>query len=193
MPARSRHAPSLALRQARKRLSQLLSRVEWLQLLNCAGLLLPAQEQGVQIADGADIRVSDQMVLPLDGVTRDHASLIFAWSQTFVIDEIGKREKLLNMHYTDFLEAVVRLAALKVLPTAALMRQTASRSPCHFFERAKVGVLNPGSTRKEYYHIRRPAVNVSPAEYGEHVDLFCSFLLERAGVIDPITQAPLDD
>ena len=122
------------------------------------------------------MQVTRLMEIALDGVTRDHAAMIFSSSNGFVIDEIAGRERLLHHTYGDFLEALVRLCQAKVLPTASLLKQTHSRSVKHFFERVKGGILDPGSTRKDYYYIRR----LSPDEpLADHLDVFISYLVDK--------------
>lgn len=166
---------SASERRAQKRLSQLLSLAEWTNFVAAAGMLLDGQ--GIQRAnDATPMQVTRLMEIALDGVTRDHAAMIFSSSNGFVVDELAGRERLLHHTYADFLEALVRLCQAKVLPTASLLKQAHSRSVKHFFERVKGGILDPGSTRKDHYYIRR----LSPDEpLADHLDVFISYIVDK--------------
>ena len=54
----------------------------------------------------------------------------------YVSDEVKRRDRMTHLSYTDFLEALVRLSALKPLPSPAILKQYEAKSCAHFFEQA---------------------------------------------------------
>jgi len=72
-------------------------------------------------------------------VTQREVRLCFIWSQTFVSDEIKRREKLINMTFVDFLEALCRLCCFKALPTPVQLRKAGVRTVKQFFDADAAG------------------------------------------------------
>ena len=66
--------------------------------------------------------------------TRREAGLIFAWSQMFVADEVKRREKLLNLTFEGFLEAIARVSLFKAIPTASQLVEKKLQSAADFFD-----------------------------------------------------------
>ena len=68
---------------------------------------------------------------------RREAALCFVWAQTFVTDEIKRRDKLVHLTFVDFLEAIARLCTFKALPTPELIEAIGAHSCAAYFEKAK--------------------------------------------------------
>merc|ERR1712087_553700 len=49
---------------------------------------------------------------------RREAAFCFVWSQMFVTDEIKRREKMMNLTFEGFIEALARITCFKALPTS---------------------------------------------------------------------------
>jgi len=157
-----------------------LSHPEWLAFLKTFDFLL--EGQGVRVGYiETEVAVSKDMAVPVagDGVTKDMATLIFCWSQSFVTDEMKRRDKMLCLSYVDFIEALARLASFKMLPTSEQLRLTNSASCAHFFEQAASGMLDPGVRDvKEQLYLRRPEEGDQLADY---LNTFISWMLEKIG------------
>ena len=164
-------------KQAKERANTLLSQFEWTTFLASFGMLL--EGQGFRYTD-MTISVSKDLAIPFDGVTRDHALLIFTWSQTFVTDEIKRRDKLTHLSYVDFLEAIARVSQHKTLPSRELLKMTSCKTPREFFERAKTGMLDPSVTLKEPFYIAKPSHSSRAEEpLAASLEIFIIHMLER--------------
>ena len=56
-------------------------------------------------------------LLDAHGFGRQEAALCFLWSQTFVADEVKRRDKSLHLSFEGFMEAVARVTCFKAIPT----------------------------------------------------------------------------
>jgi len=164
-------------KKAKEIANTLLSQSEWLSFLASFGMLL--EGQGFRHTD-ITIAVSKEMAIAFDGVTKDHALLIFTWSQTFVTDEIKRRDKLMHLSYVDFLEAIARISQHKTLPSRDLLKLTGCKTPRAFFEKAKTGLLDPAVTLKEPYYIAKPHHSSRADEpLSASLEIFIMYMLER--------------
>ena len=66
---------------------------------------------------------------------RREAALCFCWSQMFVADEVKRREKLLNLTFEGFLEALARLTCFKALPTASQLVERRVSTVSEYFDK----------------------------------------------------------
>jgi len=67
-------------------------------------------------------------------LTRREAGHVFVHSQMFIADEVKRREKLLNLSFEGFLEALGRLTLFKAMPTASQLVASKVDSPAKFFD-----------------------------------------------------------
>jgi len=73
------------------------------------------------------------------GFTIRHARLCYVWSQMRVVDDFKDNEKFESMQFTDFLEALARVAELIPLPPIQQIRKAGFRSALHYFTAVKSG------------------------------------------------------
>ena len=74
------------------------------------------------------------------GFDRRAAVFCFLWSSTFVTDEVKRREKMQNLNFVDFIEALARVCTFKGLPSSELLKTWGARSCAHFFLQEEQGV-----------------------------------------------------
>jgi len=96
--------------------SKLLSMDEWINFAYDVGLV--------------DTEVPERMI-----------RLCYIWSQTYVTDEIKKREKLTNAMIVDFYEMICRLCTFKSLPTQSHLDKADVKSTNEFFDVVRNGLV----------------------------------------------------
>jgi len=74
-------------------------------------------------------------------VTERELSLCFIWSQTFVSDEIKRREKMIHCMHVDFFEALARICCFKALPTDAQMEKVGATTCKQYFDAVAEGLV----------------------------------------------------
>jgi len=117
--------------------------------------------------------------------TRHSAVLCFVWSQPFVTDEARKRDKMSNLSYVDFLEALSRILTFKPLPSQELLKQYEAKSAAHFFEQVVNG------EHEGHEDMRRPitwkddgGVATANVSLRQPLDMLISLIFENLSTTD---------
>jgi len=191
-PARSGRGIASAAAARHETMSALLSVHEWIELLVAAGMIYAGvgitQRDTSVYSASADLHPPDR-----DGLSADTAAILFSASRMQGTDEMRRRDGLTNLTFADFLEAVARLCAYKVLPTAQTIQVAGCTGASHFFEQAKAGALEPGvhpalQRNDEPFMVGRP---LPTTPLGEALEVFLPWLLERFGFHVPNDGPPV--
>ncbi|KAG2437653.1 hypothetical protein HYH02_011034 [Chlamydomonas schloesseri] len=94
-----------------------------LELLTAAFKLFKARDKAkyMDISHWMSFVESNNLLAPHMGLTVTEARLVFAWSQTVVVDELKLRRRAVSLQLWDFIEAVARLADRIALPVTEEM------------------------------------------------------------------------
>jgi len=113
-----------------------------------------------------------------DGDTTEReVTLSFVWSRMRVVDEDQPRSRacLTHLAFEDFLEAICRLAALKVFPTESEMEEAGTTNPGVFLLKLK------RELPERYYQMlrerRTPWGGSPPPQLERAIDYMCQYLI----------------
>jgi len=147
-------------------------------VITTEGKVMSQDEWDAFLADAGLVGVDHGSTSEL---TKEASELAFVWSQTFVTDEIKRREKMIHLTFTDFLEALARLCTFKPLPTSELLGAMGVFSCATYFEKAKE--LNTTIDGIDEALVLPPldwtAEEVSTSALGPTLEMLILLILER--------------
>ena len=115
------------------------------------------------------------------GLDRRAAVLCFLWSSPFVTDEVKRRDKMMHLNFTDFIEALCRVCTFKPLPTTELLKTHGARSCAHFFQQETQG-LHDGRKlcgRAVDWREKEVSANTSSNAMRQPLEMLISLIFER--------------
>jgi len=112
-----------------------------------------------------------------DDFSVEKSILCFKWAQMHVTDEVKRSEKMLQLTYVDFLEALARVCCFKPLPDPNLLKAHNARSVGHFFQQAKDGMHAGVALLRRPLHWQAEESSSEPLR--SSLDALFSFVLEK--------------
>ena len=115
-----------------------------------------------------------------DDLTSREVRLAFWWSRMVVVDEVKQRPKFMTLSWTEFLEALGRMAEMMTLPTEEDLQRVGAVNIVDFERKFEVA---PTSVKEEIRAEQEEREDSDSTPLHARLDRLCRLLLGRIAIV----------